>query len=153
MELLNEKQENSRIIGSHKSTLLHKAVHYKREWCVKTLLDNGCSLQQRNSKNYTCLELSIIEDSIDVLRELLQHGVFESSEMPKLRNLANRLNRFEILNILTAESEGKGKISNEMITKEQVRSEVSLEDGEIVETDDIESQTKHSLVGINLAFL
>ena len=83
----------------------------------------------------------------------MQHGVFESSEMARVRDLANQLHRFDILNIMTTESEGKGEISNEIVTKEQVRSEETLEDGEIVETDDIETPTKHSLADMNLAFL
>ena len=107
MELLNEKEENARIIGSNKSTLLHKAVHYKRAWCVKTLLDNGCSLELEDSEGSTCFELAIFKGSVDVMKQLLGYGVIESAKLSTLKDLAQRLNRAEVLKILRYKEEEK----------------------------------------------
>ena len=69
------------------------------------------------------MQFAVIRKSVDVLREILHHSVIESSEITKLRGLARRLNRQNILkNILTPEKEG------------EAQSEDILQDGEIVDT-------------------
>jgi len=91
--------------------LLHKAVRYNRTWCIKTLLNNGCSLNLENSDGSTCLELAVFKDSVDVIKELFRYGVIKPGELEKLKDLAGRLNRTEVLEILRLKGEEEKKMN------------------------------------------
>lgn len=146
MQLLNQNKEYAKIIGPHKSTLLHKAVYHKRAWSIKTLLDNGCPPELKNSKGYTCLELAVMADTSNIMEELLHCGNFESSELKKLTDLANQLKRVEILNMLSPKAESEENNRSD----ETVQNENIIEDGEILEEEDnVDSKTKRGFAAMN----
>ena len=56
------------------TTALHKAAEYNRTDVVRCLLDNGASVNKKDSRGRTALHSARFMDSIDVMRMLLQRG-------------------------------------------------------------------------------
>ena len=91
--LLNQVKTEVDAIGDRRLTPLHLACQNGHKEVVQLLLQAHASITLRNTQVYNCLEIAIINQQKDVVKELLRHSTWR--EMMRNAQLIENTEAFD----------------------------------------------------------